>query len=62
MLRPELRDQDIPHRTTIRKRVLEVLDEYIIELKSQLQVLYLMSYLTSLILSSESHWQDISDH
>ncbi|KAN0124669.1 hypothetical protein V8E53_015705 [Lactarius tabidus] len=37
MLRPELRDHDIPHRTTIRKRVLEVLDEYIVELKSQLK-------------------------
>jgi hypothetical protein len=38
MLQPELRDQDIPHRTTIRKRVLEVLNEYTVELKLQLKV------------------------
>jgi hypothetical protein len=38
MLQPELRDQDIPHHTTICKCVLEVLDEYIVELKSQLKV------------------------
>jgi hypothetical protein len=62
MLRPELSNQDIPHCTTIRNRVLEVLDEYIVKLKSQLQVLYLMSYLMSLILSSESCWQDLSDY
>lgn len=41
MLRPELRDHDIPHRTTIRKRVLEVLDEYIVELKLQLKVSFI---------------------
>ena len=62
MLRPELTDQDIPHRTTIGNRVQEVGDEYFVELKSQLQVLYLPSYLTLLILSSESLRQDISDH
>ncbi|KAJ7704901.1 hypothetical protein B0H17DRAFT_1175431 [Mycena rosella] len=28
MLRSELRDQDIPHRTTIRKRIIEVWDEH----------------------------------
>ena len=38
MLRPELMDQDIPHRTTIGNRVREVGDEYFVELKSQLQV------------------------
>jgi hypothetical protein len=38
MLCPELRDRDIPHRTTIHKRVMEVLDEYLVELTSQLKV------------------------
>ena len=38
MLRSELRDQDIPHRTTIRKRVMEVWDEHLDTLERELGV------------------------
>jgi hypothetical protein len=38
MLCEELRDDDIPHRTTIRNRVLEVWDEYLDQLTKEMQV------------------------
>ncbi|KAJ7763564.1 hypothetical protein DFH07DRAFT_738672, partial [Mycena maculata] len=38
MLRAELRDQDIPHRTTIRKRIIEVWDEHLDTLERELGV------------------------
>ena len=38
MLRQELQDSDIPGRTTIRKRVTEVVDEYLEQLGSEMQV------------------------
>ena len=38
MLREELKDDDIPHRTTIRDRVLEVWDEYLDQLTKEMQV------------------------
>jgi hypothetical protein len=38
VLREELRDNDIPHRTTIRNRVLEVWDEYLDQLTKEMQV------------------------
>jgi hypothetical protein len=38
MLREELRDSDIPSRTTIRKRVDEVLDQHLAQLKRDMAV------------------------
>ena len=38
MLREELQESDIPHRTTIRKRVEEVLSEHLDELEKEMVV------------------------
>jgi len=38
MLREELKDSDIPHRTTIRKRIMEVWDEHLDMLQDQMMV------------------------
>lgn len=38
MLRSELTDQDIPHRTTLRTRILERLDEHFETLRSDMAV------------------------
>ena len=38
MLRKELRDSDIPHRTTIRNRILEVWDNHLDQLANAMQV------------------------
>jgi hypothetical protein len=38
MLRKELRESDIPGRTTIRKRINEVLDEYFEKLQGEMEV------------------------
>ncbi|KAJ6540365.1 hypothetical protein B0H19DRAFT_959772, partial [Mycena capillaripes] len=36
LLRSELRDSDIPHRTKIRKRIIEVWDEHLAHLESEM--------------------------
>ncbi|KAJ6586162.1 hypothetical protein B0H19DRAFT_925946 [Mycena capillaripes] len=36
MLRSELKDSDIPHRTKIRKRIIEVWDEHLAHLESEM--------------------------
>lgn len=38
MLRPELKERDIPHRTKIRKRIMELWNEYLEKLKNELKV------------------------
>ncbi|KAH9972298.1 hypothetical protein BGW80DRAFT_1173296 [Lactifluus volemus] len=38
MLRDDLQDKDIPHRTTIRNRILEVWDTYLETLANEMQV------------------------
>lgn len=38
MLRAELKDSDIPHRTTLRTRILERLNEYFEALKKEMAV------------------------
>lgn len=38
MLREELKDEDIPHHTKVRKRILEVLDDYMERLASDMKV------------------------
>ena len=38
MLREELKDSDIPHRTTIRKRIMEIWDEHLDILQDQMKV------------------------
>lgn len=45
MLRAELKDSDIPHRTKIRKRVIEVWDEHLNTLERELGVCISASYL-----------------
>ena len=38
MLRKELRDKDIPHRTTIRNRVMEMWEKHVKDLEKDMQV------------------------
>lgn len=38
MLRDELKESDIPHRTTIRNRILQLWDEYLDQLEEELGV------------------------
>ena len=38
MLREELKDEDIPHRTTVRNRILEIWDEHLDQLANEMQV------------------------
>jgi len=38
MLREDLKDADIPHRTTIRSRIMEVWDEHLDELEAEMSV------------------------
>lgn len=38
MLRAELKDSDIPHRTTLRNRILERLNEHFEKLKQEMAV------------------------
>lgn len=40
MLREELQDRDIPHRNTIRKRLMEMLQEYLSELDQDMEKVY----------------------
>jgi hypothetical protein len=38
MLREELKDEDIPHRTTVHNRILEIWDEHLDQLANEMQV------------------------
>jgi hypothetical protein len=38
MLREELKDEDIPHRTTVRRHILEVWDDHLDQLAAEMQV------------------------
>ena len=38
MLREDLNDEDIPHRTTVRNRILEIWDEHLDQLATEMQV------------------------
>lgn len=49
MLRTELKDSDIPHRTTIREQILEVWEDHLKDLGDAMRVCY-----SSLIMSSGS--------
>ena len=51
MLQKELKDADIPHRTTIRKQVKEVLSEHLDRLEHQMAV----SQLTYITLEFDIH-------
>ena len=45
LLRPELQDRDIPHRTTMHKRIIENYEEALQALSQDIQVyLYLFLY------------------
>ena len=37
MLHEELKDEDIPHRTTLRNRILKAWDEYLLSLGYQME-------------------------
>lgn len=43
MLRAELTDSDIPHRTKIRKRIIEVWDDHLNSLESELGVCFYLA-------------------
>ncbi|KAK6969568.1 hypothetical protein R3P38DRAFT_2814139 [Favolaschia claudopus] len=43
MLRSELKDSDIPHRTKIRKRVMEIWDDHLDHLQDEMAVSFLVS-------------------
>jgi hypothetical protein len=38
MLREDLKDEDIPHRTTVRNRILEIWDDHLEQLANEMQV------------------------
>ena len=38
MLREDLKNSDIPHRTTIRKQIMEIWDEHLDMLQDQMKV------------------------
>jgi hypothetical protein len=45
LLRPELRDRDIPHRGTMHTRIIQTYDEALRDLSEQIQVFYIFSYM-----------------
>ena len=63
MLREDLKDSEVPHRTTIRKRIMEVWDEQLDTLQDQMKV-YLSSVSYSLCdpLFSAVSWENILHH
>jgi hypothetical protein len=54
MLREGLRDSDIPHRTTIRNRVLEMWTEHLKTLELEMKVKYFPDNFTSIAKSCPS--------
>ena len=38
MLREDLKDDDIPHRTMVRNRILEIWDDHLEQLANEMQV------------------------
>ena len=44
MLHTGLRNQDIPHRTKLRSRVMEIWDLHIRDLRKRMQVRYYITY------------------
>lgn len=42
MLRKELREEDIPHRTTIRARIIQVWEEHLEELSKGFEVCFII--------------------
>src|ERR1700676_5384888 len=58
MLRDELKDEDIPHRTTVRNRILEVWDEHLDHLAEEMNVcprpIHLLGIQVYLIVMQES--------
>lgn len=38
MLRKELRDQDISHRSSLRKRIDEILEQHFVQLEREMEV------------------------
>ena len=57
MLRAELKDSDIPHRTKIRKRIMEIWDEHLNTLQQEMAVrecLYFAVVITYIIIRMQS--------
>lgn len=64
LLRSELKDSDIPHRTTIRNHVKDVWDSHMAGLETELQVNYLINYFTHYFqqLSAECFGTNLRDN
>ena len=50
MLRKELRESDIPGRTTIRKRIEEVIEEHLDKLEDEMAVQFFLNHRTNALL------------
>jgi hypothetical protein len=55
LLRKDLKDSDIPHRTAIRTQIKEIWDEYLNGLEDDLKVYIMMSTLSLLIFINRTH-------
>lgn len=49
MLHPELRDQDIPHRTKIRSHIMELGESHIRDLGKEMRVSNVLTYYSVVI-------------
>lgn len=59
MLRAELRDTDIPHRTTLRTRIAEIFEDHLVRLEKDMLVCVVILHeanILILILTTEIHW------
>ena len=52
MLRKELRESDIPGRTTIRKRIEEVIEEHLDKLEDEMAVQFFLNHRTNALLKA----------
>lgn len=64
MLREELKDKDIPHRTMLRKRIDEILEQHLIQLERDMSVCYQASlvFIIAIDIGSEICWENFVYH
>ena len=52
MLRKELRESDIPGRTTIRKQIEEVIEEHLDKLEDEMAIQFFLNHRTNALLKA----------
>ena len=55
MLRPGLRNQDIPHRTKLRSHIMTTWDLHVRDLKKKMRVSHYTTYCTALLFVTREH-------